>query len=392
MKQHYTFNGRLCLLILMCLISSSSISAQCLCTGGITPDSVVNYVHLDTTNAPSSVITFPQFDPSIGNLNCVNFKDTISGITTTGARNKSATKTQYKFLLTVANDISGPGMNVNESYSKIYGPDSLDAYGLPTDTITYGPDTLFRNVADNRNTSSVTPYTGLGTVNFVYTLNGGVTSLQGGLNYTSEISTRYWGGFRLAYYYCPLAVLANSITSFTVGKRDGLVNLNWKTVNENKIHLYVVEYSMDGKVFKEATRVTAGSEEVGDYKWNFPLSANQTSGKVYFRIKQLDANGKANYSAVRIVSLDDKAAMQMSTYPNPATNSVSLSFDRMINGNFRVELVNMAGQVVHTESAKMNHSNALTINWAKKPAAGVYFLRVTNTADLQQQLVRMVIQ
>src|SRR5580704_484038 len=160
----------------------TAASAQCLCSGGIPATSVTYYNPLDTTNASTSTISFPQFDPSIGTLSCVSLTDTISGITTTNVQNTASTKTQYEFLLLVANNITGPGISVNEDFTKTYGPDSLSAGGSPGDSITYGPDNIFTNVKDSTASTNTAPYLGLGSVNFVYALNGGLNSVEGGFN------------------------------------------------------------------------------------------------------------------------------------------------------------------------------------------------------------------
>jgi len=40
----------------------------------------------------------------------------------------------------------------------------------------------------------------------------------------------------------------------------------------------------------------------------------------------------------------------------------------------------------------MNNANVLSIKWNEKPAPGIYFARVTNMANMQQELIKIVIR
>jgi len=117
--------------------------AQCLCSGGVAPNTVTYLDTISPTNASSSSFSFPKFDPSIGTLGCVGLNDTISGITTTTVWNLASSKTEYQFLLTVANNISGPGISVTDAYTTPYGPDSLNAKGDSPATALYMGPTIY---------------------------------------------------------------------------------------------------------------------------------------------------------------------------------------------------------------------------------------------------------
>lgn len=194
---------------LSAFLSIQKSNAQCNCSPGVPATPVTYYYTLDTTNAPSAIISFPKFDASIGDLNCVVFKDTLSLVATSGVRNRAAVDVSYRFLLSVTNEINGPGVSIFEPATKSYGPTLLTAFGTPTDSITYGPDTLFKSSFHSTNTSGGASYLGSsGNVDFVYTVNGGLVSQQGGIDYSYRISSKYWGGFSLTYYWCPPTPLA----------------------------------------------------------------------------------------------------------------------------------------------------------------------------------------
>ncbi len=128
-----------------------------------------------------------------------------------------------------------------------------------------------------------------------------------------------------------------------------------------------------------------------NYNYTYTLNGN-SNGYVYFRIKQTNAENKSGYSVVQKVQLNDKAGFGASVHPNPATTGVSVTFDRPLNGDYSVDLVNMSGQAIISKKVKMNGNSIIPVNWSSKPASGIYFTRVTNTSTMEQQIIRVVVQ
>ena len=123
----------------------SSLYAQCLCTGGIPATAITQSISISPTTASALTYTFQQFDPSIGNLSCITLKDTISGVSVSGAINTGARtasgppvasdSTIFDFLLALTNTVSGPGISISKTFTTTYGPDTLSYYGTPGDTV-----------------------------------------------------------------------------------------------------------------------------------------------------------------------------------------------------------------------------------------------------------------
>src|SRR5579871_6129023 len=120
------------------------VDAQCNCSPTVPATPISYYSSFPATNAASTTVSFPQFNPSIGTLSCLSLSDTVTGVTTTSALNKASSSITYKFQLTVSNDLAGPSgsdIDISNSYNRIYGPTTLARLGFPGDTVTYGPDT-----------------------------------------------------------------------------------------------------------------------------------------------------------------------------------------------------------------------------------------------------------
>ena len=81
---------------------------QCNCSASTPATPVSYYASFPQTNAATTTISFPKFNPAIGTLACLSVDDTVTGVTTTSAMNTGSTPTIFKFLLTVADDLEGP--------------------------------------------------------------------------------------------------------------------------------------------------------------------------------------------------------------------------------------------------------------------------------------------
>lgn len=365
------------LLLLFSFLNSGSV-AQCTCSGGDPATPMTYYYKLDTSDISPTIISFPKFNPTVGILSCVTFNDTTSLVATSGVRNTGSVAGNFEFFLNVTNRISGPGIMINQAATRNYGPSLLTEYGTPGDTTSYGPDTLFQNRIHSSNSSSIAPYIGgSGTADFEYKVGGGGIATDGGLNYRYEVHSRFWGAFRLTYYWCPSLVLSSSIKNFSAVKKDGAVLLKWLTLNKTEGMKFRIEYSIDGRTYINIGEAADNGLNSIENEFHYAEAAN--NGNVYFRIRQVDAMGKVSYSPVRIVNMNEKSAAGFTIYPNPVSKNVSMQFDRSLNGNYMVEVTNVSGQVMFARSVQMKNESNIQFEMGNPPPSGVYYLKITDT-------------
>jgi hypothetical protein len=395
MKRVYTS------LLAICIYSIVSIPraalAQCTCSGGVPANTIVNYTTLPPTTVSIASVIFPKFNPAIGNLTCVSLVDTITAVSLTHVWNKAASKTKYKFQLQLNNDIEGPGgISATSSFSKIYGPDSLEAAGNPGDSITYGPDSIYVNNVDSNGTTNTAPYLGVGTVGFTYTINGGLTSIIGSTNYGDSITTNYSGFFKLTYFWCPTIILSTSIEGFTASPDGNSYLIQWSAANEQNNTTYEIQTSTDGQHFsdvgqKESNPLTAGATSKYQYQYN-PDQANV--GALYVRIKMTDASGNVTYSTILVINRDGKgtgAPVSYHAFPNPATNSLFFEFNSDQTGRFVLQLINTAGQIVEERPVTLTGTNQIRLDLSPRTAKGLYYLRTRDLTHNQEYVSKVLI-
>ena len=150
---------------------------------------------------------------------------------------------------------------------------------------------------------------GTGTSNFVNLTLGGINSFS---DFAVGISPNA----------LPI-VLSVNLTHFDAKADGNRVLLNWKTASEVTNSHFEVEKSLDGSIFNSIANVTgAGTTDAqSDYSATDLFPAN---GINYYRLKQVDKDGKFNYSKVLAVQFG-LAINAVSTYPNPAKDVLNFT-------------------------------------------------------------------
>jgi hypothetical protein len=349
---------------------------------------------MSPTTTSTLNFSFQQFNPAIGNLACVTLHDTITGNSVTGAGNTGPDSTAFLFQLTLTNKIQGPGITMTHVYNSLHGYDTLSPFGIPGDTITYGPENIISFPNGISTTGGNAAYIGMGTVNFVYSINGGMITLDGGSNYNSSVTTVIGGTLNLTYYWCPTVPLGTAITNFSVYKKNGTISLQWLGTNDQKDIIYEIEYSKDGESWQPAGTIPAGSAPTGtvaQYQYQYNPSKIDV-GQIYFRIKRSDPEGNFVYSVVKGVNLkqeDQRPGIQI--YPNPVNRKILIQFDEQQTGHFSLELVNTAGQIIERKQVQLSGTSIANMDLSGKPASGIYFLRAVDMANNRQFLTKVIV-
>ncbi len=178
------------------------------------------------------------------------------------------------------------------------------------------------------------------------------------------------------------STLPVTLTYFTAEESSGSVILKWATAQEINNAYFDVERSVDGTAFtKIATIQGAGnSNENLDYQFtdfNIP-----SSGKIQYRLKQVDIDGKFEYS--KIVTVRSSAANQsISIYPNPARDQLNILLKAEMNQS-RLNVFNAAGVNMYT--LQVNRQAQIDVShWPN----GVYFIVIqSGNEKIKTRLVK----
>jgi hypothetical protein len=201
----------------------------------------------------------------------------------------------------------------------------------------------------------------------LYYNRGGVTVVNN-LSYTGALpSSATLGG----------VVLPLNWLSFNVIKQgsDGL--LNWVVANDDDNHHYELQRSANGTSdFK--TIATVNKSGNADYKYTDANINSFGATTLYYRIKQVDVNGRTSYSDVRLLRLDVKGNL-INVFPNPVKKGfyVNIPFNNSERGNVKLNLVGNNGQLVRSRQITTVQASNYYFDIADMAlAAGSYNLQI----------------
>ena len=164
--------------------------------------------------------------------------------------------------------------------------------------------------------------------------------------------------------------------SFTVGRNDQTVSIKWETAFEQNNRGFYVQRNVNGEwkdiafVFSKAEDGNSG--QVLSYAYNDPNNLKTVS---YYRILQVDMDGRGKYSEVRTVRGQEQVNKLM-LFPNPGSNGkINVLFEDETSAK-NIVVYDATGRAV--KSFKNVVSANLVIDQLKP---GVYNIQVTNTAS-----------
>jgi hypothetical protein len=134
-----------------------------------------------------------------------------------------------------------------------------------------------------------------------------------------------WRGFVGQSYVGPTAATAlpASFLAFNAEKIGNQVQLTWDVTNEVNNDRYEVEHTTGNGGYKKIGTVNGRSGNANTYRFTHGTPAAATN---FYRIKQVDRDGKSSYSPIRSVKFDSKSVMSIT--PNPATTFIRVSSDK----------------------------------------------------------------
>ncbi|KAF0141516.1 MAG: hypothetical protein FD122_1508 [Stygiobacter sp.] len=144
------------------------------------------------------------------------------------------------------------------------------------------------------------------------------------------------------------------LTSFTASAADGKVLLNWQTATEVNNYGFDVECAIVETLHATSLRWQKIGFVQGHGNSNSPKSytfedVNPFSGKVEYRLKQMDFDGKYEYSNVVEVKIDAPAQFILAqNYPNPFNPSTTINYQLSTSSHVTLKVYDVLGNEVAT--------------------------------------------
>jgi hypothetical protein len=170
-------------------------------------------------------------------------------------------------------------------------------------------------------------------------------------------------------------LLPVELVDFSASPNENGVLLKWKTASELNADRFEIEHSTDGLRFAKIGERQAAGTTTTEQHYDF-LHENPAAGVVnYYRLRQMDFDGKEEFSevvAIDLLALGALTGLGLRAYPNPVSGGeLTIVLPENLEGETPVHLFDAAGRLLRS-AVLGGGANVLDVRGL---AAGGYWLR-----------------
>jgi N-acetylneuraminic acid mutarotase len=199
-------------------------------------------------------------------------------------------------------------------------------------------------------------------------LNGKIYVMGGSSDWVTSLSK--------TWEYTP-PVIPVELTSFTAAAKGKEVTLSWSTATELNNLGFEIQRSTKGKDFFTVGFVNGHGTITEPQNYSY-ADRNLNNGKYYYRLKQVDYDGRYEYSDV--VEVDYRvfnSYLLEQNYPNPFNPTTTIGFGLQSKSDIKIAILNAIGEelAVVLNEEKESGFYQVEFNAANLPS-GVYFCQL----------------
>jgi hypothetical protein len=112
--------------------------------------------------------------------------------------------------------------------------------------------------------------------------------------------------------------------SFSARRKEAVAMAEWTTDNEVNTSHFEVERSRNGIAFEKIGQVPA-TNRAGQHRYSFD-DATPFKGLNFYRLKQVDQNGRFKYSAIVKLFFGEKGVNELKLFPQPVQSTLTVAF------------------------------------------------------------------
>ncbi len=200
----------------------------------------------------------------------------------------------------------------------------------------------------------------------------------------TSIATASGGfGFRGLAFAPELSTSPVKLSSFNTQKSSSFVNVTWVTEQESNTKSFIVQRSTNGVNWTDISTTPAAGNS--NSVLNYSTTDNSPSnGFNYYRLKQVGEDGSFTYSATRKVLFS--ISYKVMVTPNPAKDFINVYISKNNNTNTIVNVIDMNGKIVRSESSALSTISIPTSGIAK----GTYFVKIVNAANVTTKKISVL--
>ena len=173
---------------------------------------------------------------------------------------------------------------------------------------------------------------------------------------------------------------------------DSGVKLKWRTETEVSNYGFEILRSAQNDIAWSKLGFVEGHGNSNSPK-DYSFTDNKvTGGKYSYRLKQIDTDGKFEYSKVVEVDLGSPTKFELSqNYPNPFNPTTTIKFSLPQSGNVKLIIYNLLGEQVAELFNGFKEAGVHTINfYASELNSGLYIYKLEANEFVQSRKMTLI--
>ncbi|TAH20559.1 MAG: T9SS C-terminal target domain-containing protein [Cytophagales bacterium] len=180
------------------------------------------------------------------------------------------------------------------------------------------------------------------------------------------------------------------VISFTATTQKSNALISWETIREKDNDYFEIQKSIDGKNFMTIGIVRGNGTSVSKHSYQF-IDSEPHKGVNYYRLKQIDLDGKINYS--RMISLYfDNGGEIFSIAPNPTNQlNINITISAKIGNELNIKVIDGLGRSIFAEN-HVYQAQVIPLKSNETVAKGIYFVVVHNLTTGKVHTKKLIIE
>ncbi len=174
-------------------------------------------------------------------------------------------------------------------------------------------------------------------------------------------------------------ILPIKLGEFLGNIKEGKVNLIWNTVSEIDCNGFEIEKSQNGTDFQKSGFVKSKSTTNSSFSaFEYSYVDANPFDKNYYRLKQLDNDGKYSYSKTIFLRMN-KSVNNFTLdkiFPIPAKNTINMSVKAPVATKIEMQILNIAGKVVTRKELFLQEGMNEVSNDVQALSKGNYYIKI----------------
>jgi len=191
----------------------------------------------------------------------------------------------------------------------------------------------------------------------------------------------------------PLSPLPVKLTSFTGENKGTIIKLSWTTATEINNSGFELQRSSDGVNFHKIAFVDSKGRS-GNSNTDLSYSIediNPFPGNNYYRLKQIDINGRFEYSKVILLKqAKPNVIIVKNIFPNPAFENVNITINSSIKESISIVVTNIEGKIVMRVETQLTRGDNQISLLSGSLTAGVYLIKITSPESYESSIHKFI--